>query len=530
MKLARVSSAQVIGLRSEIITVEVDLFSGVHSFSVVGLPDKAVEESRDRVASAVKSTGFPSPKMGNSHKVVVSLAPADVKKEGPLFDLPITLAYLLAAEHIRFNPEKKMFLGELALSGELRPMRGALLLAEKAREEGFEEVFVPASNATEAALAHGIKVYGAKTLRDIVDHLNEKRLDEETRKQTSLSGVKLEAQSETLFKPKEEMLGRSFEDIVGQEGAKRGLVIAAAGAHNIAFYGPPGTGKTLLARAFAEILPPLTLKEALEVTRIHSVAGRLHTPLLETPPFRAPHHTASHTAIVGGGSFPRPGEATLAHRGVLFMDEFPEFDKRVLEALRVPLEDGTVSVARVRGSETFPAEFILIAAMNPCPCGFRGDGRKTCICAQSALQKYARKISGPIMDRIDMWVEVPRIDHKRLELKAISDEERQERAKVTTDMRKRVIQARDTQSKRFGAARTNSRMTIRELEQFARLTPEAQKTLTEASATRDISARAYHRIIKLSRTIADLEGSDDVSKNHILEAFQYRPRELFGSL
>ncbi|MBI4118016.1 MAG: YifB family Mg chelatase-like AAA ATPase [Parcubacteria group bacterium] len=530
MKLARVSSAQVVGLRSEIITVEVDLFSGVHSFSVVGLPDKAVEESRDRVSSAVKSTGFPSPKMGNSHKVVVSLAPADVKKEGPLFDLPITLAYLLAAEHIRFNPEKKMFLGELALSGELRPMRGALLLAEKAREEGFQELYVPAANAEEAALAHGIKVYGAKTLRDIVDHLNEKKLDHETLKRTSLMGVKLEVQKETVFQPKVGAVQTSFEDIVGQESAKRGLAIAAAGAHNIAFYGPPGTGKTLLARAFTELLPPLTLEEALEVTKIHSVAGRLSAPIVEIRPFRSPHHTASHTAIVGGGSFPRPGEATLAHRGVLFMDEFPEFDKRVIEALRVPLEDGTVSVARVRGSETFPAEFILVAAMNPCPCGFRGDQRKTCICVQGALQKYARKISGPIMDRIDMWIEVPRIDPKRLELKTASDKERSERMAATIAMQEKVIQAREMQFKRFGKARTNSRMTIRELEQFAHLTPEAQKTLTDASATRDVSARAYHRIIKLARTIADLEGSQDISKNHILEAFQYRPRELFGAI
>ncbi|MBI3075095.1 MAG: YifB family Mg chelatase-like AAA ATPase, partial [Parcubacteria group bacterium] len=408
-KLAKVFSAQISGLKTQIITVEVDVFRGFHSFSVVGLPDKAVEESRDRISSAIKSVGFGSPKSEGQQKIVVSLAPADLKKEGPLFDLPMALAYLNAVKAIRFSPEGRLFLGELSLGGELQPLKGALLLSQGARDAGFKELYVPFENAREAALIDGISVFGVHDLKEIVAHINERRLEPELAIALALPKKKLKPFPQTPFEATRKESALSLIDVRGQETAKRGLEIAAAGGHNIAFFGPPGTGKTLLAKAFASILPPLSFAEALEVTGIHSTVRHLKGELVTFPPFRAPHHTSSHVAVIGGGTYPKPGEATLAHRGVLFLDEFPEFDKRVIESLREPLESGEVSISRARGSERLPAEFILIAAMNPCPCGFLNDPRKECACSPSQVAKYKRKISGPIIDRIDMWIEVPRI-------------------------------------------------------------------------------------------------------------------------
>ncbi|MBI1999219.1 MAG: YifB family Mg chelatase-like AAA ATPase [Parcubacteria group bacterium] len=523
MKLSRIYSAQTIGLRAHTITIEVDIFGGFHTFSVVGLPDKAVEESRDRVSSAIKNAGLSSPKSDGQHKVVVSLAPADLKKEGPLFDLPIALAYLAATDEIQFAADGRLFIGELSLAGELRPAHGVLMLAQHARASGFTEVFVPEANAREAALVRGITVYGARTLKDVIGHIN-------TKKERGTDGPRiprapLSAQPETSFGPFTSR-GRddlSFADIRGQESAKRGLVIAAAGGHNIAFYGPPGTGKTLLARAFSSILPPLSFDEALEVTGIHSVAGKLGDDLIVAPPFRAPHHTSSHVAIIGGGTFPKPGEATLAHRGVLFLDEFPEFETRVIESLRQPLEDGVVNIARIKGSEVFPAEFILIAAFNPCPCGFRGDATKECICTQSALQKYRRKLSGPIMDRIDMWIEVPRLPHEELSLNRASA-----RAGDEPEPAAVVLRARERQAERFGNTprlRVNARMNVKTLPRYARLARTAEETLMRSARTIDLSPRAYHRVIKLARTIADVDASETIEEKHILEALRYRPKE-----
>src|SRR3989344_5478826 len=367
MSFAKVYSAQVSLLSGVIVTIEVDLSRGLHSFSVVGLPDKAVDESKDRVSGAIKNSGYKSPKAKNQ-KIIVSLSPADLKKEGPFFDLAIAIAYLLASGEIDFNPEKKIFLGELGLDGALRRIRGALPLAEAAQRAGFEEIYLPKENAIEAALVEGIKIFGAGSLSEVIEHLAP------TSTSTQVGGVgKIPVQPKTKINYKREMRGGDFADIRGQEGAKRGLEIAAAGGHTIAMYGPPGTGKTMLARVFSGLLPDLSIDEVLEITGIHSVAGSARGELVCFPPFRSPHHTSSYVSIVGGGTYPKPGEVTLAHRGVLFLDEFPEFEKRVIESLRQPLEDNIVSISRAKGSAIFPSNFLLVAAMNPCPCGNSGS-------------------------------------------------------------------------------------------------------------------------------------------------------------
>ncbi len=513
MDFSRIHSAQTIGLRSHIIDIEVDVSNGLHSFTIVGLPDKAVEESRDRVSSAIKNSGFTSPKSKNQ-KVVVSLAPADIKKEGPLFDLPIALAYLLATEEISFDTDKKIFFGELSLDGKLRPIKGALLLTLAAKKHGFDEIFLPKENAEEAALVGGITIYGVETLLEIIDHIDTKQAGKE---KEEYDPPKLIAQESTKIRQEKTSAYVDFEDVRGQETAKRALLIAAAGGHNIGLFGPPGTGKTMLGKAFQHILPPLDYKEVLETTGIHSSENN-NTGVITTRPFRAPHHTSSYVSIVGGGTFPKPGEVTMAHRGVLFLDEFPEFDRRVIEALRQPLEDKVVTVARAKGSETFPANFILIAAMNPCPCGNYGT-EKTCSCTANSLEKYKRKISGPIVDRIDMWIKVDHIDHKKL-----LETQKGERS---ISLREKVTTARDIQKKRFlnnRAIQTNSDMDAKTLTKEICLSEKVRAILDTAAEKLDISPRTYHRILKVSRTIADLDDSDNIRNKHILEALQYRQK------
>ncbi|MEX2052349.1 MAG: YifB family Mg chelatase-like AAA ATPase, partial [Candidatus Paceibacterota bacterium] len=452
MSFAKVYSAQVSLLTGTLVTVEVDLSRGLHAFSVVGLPDKAVDESKDRVSSAIKNSGFKSPKAQNQ-KIIVSLSPADLKKEGPFFDLSIALSYMLASGDIKFNPEKRLFLGELGLDGTLRRVRGALPIVQEARRLGFEEVYLPKENASEAALVEGIAIFGAESLAEVVDHINEKN-----KRLEKIEGAKkkITPAPQTKIIYNKENRGADFSDIRGQEGAKRGLEIAAAGGHNIAMYGPPGTGKTMLARAFSALLPDLSVDEVLEITGIHSVASSIRGELVSSPPFRAPHHTSSYVSIIGGGTYPKPGEATLAHRGVLFLDEFPEFEKRVLESLRQPLEDNIVSIARARGSAIFPSNFILVAAMNPCPCGNQGNKQKACICKPSDLDRYKRKLSGPIMDRIDLWVLVSNVDYKKLGSEGTGEK--------SEKIRERVRNARQIQKERFakhtGKINTNSEMNV----------------------------------------------------------------------
>lgn len=512
MSFAHVRSAQTHLLGAELVDVEVDIARGLHSYTTVGLPDKAVEESRDRVSAALKNAQFErdedwkAPKSENN-KITVSLAPASLKKEGPLFDVPIALAYLVATGELEKLPTDALFVGELSLDGKLRPIRGTLAMAECAQHAGLRALYVPKENADEASLVSGITVYGIGHIDELIAHLRKEKLLAPHKKERT---QKNSSTHEAL----------TLDDIKSQEHAKRGLIIAAAGGHNIALYGPPGTGKTMLAKALRTILPELSEPEALEVTRIHSIADNTEGTLLTHPPFRAPHHTASYVSVVGGGTTPRPGEVTLAHRGVLFLDEFPEFDRRVINALREPLEDGVISIARAKGSALFPSDFILVAAMNPCPCGHYGTG--ACTCSAHTMMRYRQKISGPIMDRIDMWFEVTRIPHEELSA-------RTKQTDATSAARASVARAREHQHKRFAhtSIMQNASMNAKHVEELVPLDTETRTLLNTAAKKHNLSPRAYHRVIKLARTIADLDESRYVQAPHIFEALSYRPKEAW---
>jgi magnesium chelatase family protein len=505
MSVVTVYSAHIQGLHASPVSVEVHVSSGLYSFSIVGLPDKSIDESKDRVVTALKNSGLATPK-SEHHKIIVSLAPADIKKEGAHFDVPIALGYLASAKKLQSTLEGKLFVGELSLHGEIQASSGILPVAEYAKQSGFKELYVPFANKEEAALVDGITVFGVKTLRDLVNHLEQKE------------GALLIPQIKTelpIIRPDHFL---DFRDVRGQDGAKRALEIAAVGGHNIALYGPPGTGKTMLARAFTGILPPLEEEQILEVTRIHSIAGK-KSGLITHPPFRSPHHTSSYVSLVGGGSTPKPGEVTLSHLGVLFLDEFPEFDKKVIESLREPLEEGYITIARAKGTLKFPARMITVLAMNPCPCGYYKSSLRTCTCKQADIERYAKKLSGPIVDRIDIWVPVQHIDYELLSTLKGGEE--------TELVRDRVLKARSFSKGRLQKEHAhflNRDLTSTLLETYAELSPVNKKLMNTLASQFKLSPRAYHRVLRVARSIADLGGSKTIENNHLMEAFQYRPK------
>lgn len=504
--LAKVFSSAVVGLDAVPVEVEVDIASqGLPSFTIVGLPDKAVEEAKDRVRSAIRNSGAEFP----AKRITVNLAPADLPKEGPSYDLPIALGVLIASEQLNAKIEDALFLGELSLDGRLRHTNGILSQTLLAKEKKLKRIFLPLKNAKEASIVKDVEVYGVSSLLELFKHLTNQRLI------IPQAHITLEEYLE------EENFDFDMSDIKGQEKAKRALEIAAAGSHNILLKGPPGAGKTLIARTLPSILPNLTFDEALEVTKIYSISGMLDKKSIVTKrPFRNPHHTTSHIGIIGGGANPKPGEISLSHRGVLFLDEFPEFPRQVLEVLRQPMEDGFVTISRANGRITFPSKFMLVAAQNPCPCGFLDDPKHNCKCNSSQIIRYRKKISGPLLDRIDIHLDVPAVKIEKFQEKENSLNE------TSKSIKKRVQKARNLQTKRFKGIKisSNSEMSNKEIKKFCELSNECISLLQMAVAKMNLSARSYNRTIKLARTIADLEQSKTIEQKHVAEALQYRPR------
>jgi len=500
-------SCAVIGLDGALVEVEVDISNGLTAFAIVGLPDAAVNEAKERVKAAIKNSGCLFP----YKHITVNLAPADLRKEGPAYDLPIAVGILRATGQI--NPDERiesyLFLGELSLDGTVRHTNGILPMVSVAREKQVKAVFVPAVDAVEATLIDGVTVYPVETLGQLAAHLNGDRQIEPYARDPHL----LDHASEATYT-------HDLSAVRGQEHVKRALEVAASGGHNMLMSGPPGSGKTLLARTTPSILPRMIIEEALDVTKIYSVSGMLppDVPLILQRPFRAPHHTTSHAGLVGGGRIPRPGEISLAHRGVLFLDELPEFGQNVLEVLRQPLEDKLVTISRAQGTITYPANFMLVASMNPCPCGYYGDPVRECTCSATAISRYQKRISGPLLDRIDIHVEVPRVDYEKLADKR--------RVEDSATVRRRVQTARERQLERFKGTKLtcNAEMGPAEVRDFCQVEASAEKLLKAAMQQLHLSARAFHRVLKLSRTIADLAGSETIAANHVAEAIQYRPR------
>jgi magnesium chelatase family protein len=495
-------SAAVMGLDCLPVDVEVDIAKGQTNFNIVGLADTSIKEAKDRIHSALKNSDFVYP---FNFRILVNLAPADLSKEGSSYDLPMAVGIVAISNNLQFDLNKILMVGELALDGSVRHVNGILPLAIYAKEKGLLDFFVPENDAREASLVEGINIFPVKNLKQLINHLIGVELIEKY--------TYTDSEEDQIYKYEMDM-----SLIKGQESAKRALEIAASGAHNILMSGPPGSGKTLLARTLPSILPPLTTTEALEVTKIYSVSGLLQQNIIRQRPFRTPHHTASGAALVGGGRIPRPGEISLAHRGVLFLDEFPEFPRFVIESLRQPLEDGVITISRAQGSISFPASFILVASQNPCPCGYATDPDHKCVCTPIQIIRYQKKISGPLLDRIDLHIEVPRVKFEKLSSSDLSESSEKVRA--------RVQKAREVQQHRFQNhhIQTNSEMRNQEIREFCKLDEPSLELLRAAVNQLHLSARAYNRILKLSRTIADLANSSSILMEHLAEALQFRAK------
>lgn len=503
MSISKSYSAILNGLKTEIITIEVDISNGLHSFSIVGLGDRSIEEAKDRISASIKNSGYKSPKQKNQ-KVIISLGPADLPKEGSLFDLGMAITYLKACGDIISKSENIVFLGEITLEGKINRINGLLPILYGLPQANITEVFIPKENQDEAILAKNLNIYPANNLKEVIDHLENKKL------------IKKIVFNDKIF-ANQEFESLDMSTIKGNEFAKRALEIAAAGAHNVALFGPPGTGKTLLAQTFKSILPDLSYEETIEVTSINSIINN-SSKIFTRPPFRSPHHTSSYPAMVGGGTNPRPGEISLAHRGVLFLDEFPEFDQKVIESLRQPLEDRKITISRAKRTVTYPAQFILLISMNPCPCGKPVDS--ICVCSKKTLERYQRKISGPIKDRIDIWINIDMVDYEKL-----GNIQKSEDSK---SIKFRIQKARLLQKNRFKKINSNkyynSEITNDEIDKIIEISKKARQKIINLAQKMNISARAFHRIIKVSRTIADLNGEEIVDEKHLLEAIQYRTK------